>query len=328
MRSATDDRASDRLRIAASSAVVLLLGACSQESVLQFEPGPEPGVPMVEGLARYEDRDHDGTPGAGDVLVVPFSTNVVLRGASVLDFALPVSGDSFGTSASLTQGPAANELTILLGDGASLKTRQAFDPDSADVHAASGIDLQAVLAPDAIENPVDGLDAQASAPIDVVPGFVDSGQRLGNDPTRAVVLADLDGDGDLDLVEGNFGRPSRTWFNDGSGSYPATAARELDTGSTRALLLIDADGDADLDLLVGNAAPEADELWRNDGVGSLALVQLFGTCDTWAFAAADLDGDGDPDLVAADGSAPNVVWENRDGLYFFREELSDASTCP
>jgi hypothetical protein len=329
MRSARDEaRAVDRLRIAAGSAVALLLVACTGESALQFDPGFGPGTPLVAGVARYEDRDLDGAPGAPDVLVVPFTTGVVLRGASVLDFALPVVGDSFGTGATLTQGPAANEVTIVLGDGASLKTRQVYDPATADLHAASGIDLQAVLAPDAIENPVDGSDAAASSPIDVAPGFVDSGQRLGNDPTRAVALGDLDGDGDLDQVEGNFGRPSRAWLNDGSGIYPAAAARELGTSSTRALLLLDVDGDADLDLLVGNAAPEADELWRNDGAGALELAQVFGACDTWAFAAADLDGDGDPDLVAADGEAPNVVWENREGLFFFREELSDESTCP
>ena len=316
-----------RHRLVAGTAVVLLSGACSRESALQFDPSV-PGVPNVAGVARYEDRDLDGAPGAGDVLVVPFSTRVVLRGASALDFVLPAGDDFLGVDATLAHGPDANELTITLGDGASLKTRQAFDQLTADLHPASGIDLQPALAPDAIENPVDGSDAQASAPIDIAPGFVDSRQRLGNDPTHAVALGDLDGDRDLDLVEGNFGRPSRVWLNDGSGSYPAAAARELGTGSARALLLLDVDGDADLDLLVGNAAPEADELWRNDGTGALELRQVFGAWDTWAFAAGDLDGDGDPDLIVADGQAPNVVWENRDGLFFFREEPSDESTCP
>jgi hypothetical protein len=52
--------------------------------------------------------------------------------------------------------------------------------------------------------------------------FIDSGQRLGNSHTKAVLLVDLDGDGDLDAVvtrQSTFRTRPQIYLNDGSGSF-------------------------------------------------------------------------------------------------------------
>ena len=50
--------------------------------------------------------------------------------------------------------------------------------------------------------------------------------------TRALVLADLDGDGDLDLVSGNDSAiKDRAWFNDGTGRFTDGGQFRLDESS-------------------------------------------------------------------------------------------------
>jgi len=70
--------------------------------------------PVVSGLARYLDANTNGINDAGDKLVVPFDQTVSINSAETSDFALPVSGDSFGSGGSVSAGPAINEITITI----------------------------------------------------------------------------------------------------------------------------------------------------------------------------------------------------------------------
>ena len=67
------------------------------------------------------------------------------------------------------------------------------------------------------------------------------------------VLADLDGDGDLDLLVNSLGGGTRVFFNDGHGQF----TEKTDTGLARrfgatSMALADVEGDGDLDLYVTN----------------------------------------------------------------------------
>ena len=75
----------------------------------------------------------------------------------------------------------------------------------------------------------------------------------GQDSTGAV-FADIDGDGDLDLIVNSFGNGPRVFENDGRGRFKeatASAGTAAKTGGT-SLALADPDGDGDLDLYVVN----------------------------------------------------------------------------
>jgi len=71
--------------------------------------------------------------------------------------------------------------------------------------------------------------------------------------STGVVLADIDGDGDLDLLVNGLGAGTRVFLNDGHGKFVERTDSGLarDSGA-RTLALADIDGDGDLDLYVAN----------------------------------------------------------------------------
>jgi hypothetical protein len=140
-------------------------------------------------------------------------------------------------------------------------------------------------------------------------------------------LGDLDGDGDLDLVEGGGDGTFRYFENTGSASSPAYIARTgaadplngQDVGRDSAPALADLDGDGDLDLVAGGYDGTF-RYFENTGTStSPAFVQRTGAAnplngeDLGAIAwptLGDLDGDGDRDLVAGKLDGTLAYFEN------------------
>ncbi len=126
---------------------------------------------------------------------------------------------------------------------------------------------------------------------------------VGSYETIALALGDIDRDGDLDLVVGNFstaGSQSRLYLNHGTGTFTDATATQMPVGSypTFALALGDVDRDGDLDLVVGNLGQQS-RLYRNDGTGTFtdATARLpVSNEQVYALAFGDADGDGDLDL--------------------------------
>ena len=71
---------------------------------------------------------------------------------------------------------------------------------------------------------------------------------LDRETTYATEIADLDGDGDLDIAVGNDMAPSYVLLNDGGGRF-VRGSTFGGLSSVRSLTLADIDGDGDVDIL-------------------------------------------------------------------------------
>ncbi|MGI9258285.1 MAG: FG-GAP repeat domain-containing protein [Gammaproteobacteria bacterium] len=125
-------------------------------------------------------------------------------------------------------------------------------------------------------------------------------------PTQDLELVDVDADGDLDVVVANEAQ-NRLFLNNGGRLVDATIdrmpAREDETREIRAA---DVDGDGDPDLLVANVSFVApwsrqDRLLLNDGEGFFVDADPSALPaddrDHFSIQAADLDADGDLDVI-------------------------------
>ncbi len=142
-----------------------------------------------------------------------------------------------------------------------------------------------------------------------------------DDDTQDVALADLDGDGDLDLLLANEAPPSRLLLNDGRGRFADRPERlELRVPlETRQAHVFDATGDGRPDVLLLNLTSNAGR-WDKDPQARLLVNDGRGvfrdetagrlppnTFSVWEGAVLDFDRDGDRDVVVGAIRVPGFV---------------------
>ncbi|MDH3685433.1 MAG: FG-GAP-like repeat-containing protein [Myxococcales bacterium] len=127
--------------------------------------------------------------------------------------------------------------------------------------------------------------------------------------TAAATFGDLDRDGDLDVVLGNWSRWQRHERSQnalllrGDDGFELRPLEGEMVGETLSALLTDLDGDDDLDLVLGNDFDQPDAIYHGDGAGGLtpigADVIPHTTETTMSITSADLDNDLTPELYLA-----------------------------
>jgi hypothetical protein len=188
------------------------------------------------------------------------------------------------------------------------------------------IDASARLPTDDVSNALAVIDLNGDGAPDILTGNVGTDRVLINDGeahfrdatrerwpqsgtsrTQDIELADVDGDGDLDVIVANEGQ-NELFVNDNGRLVDETTSRlpELQDES-REIRAVDVDGDADLDLVVANVTflmdvTAQDLLLLNDGTGAFTVAAgdrfAEDARSNFTIQVTDLDADGDPDILA------------------------------
>lgn len=160
--------------------------------------------------------------------------------------------------------------------------------------------------------------------------------------SMGAVAADFDNDGFVDLFVNNFG-PNRLYRNNGDGTFSDVTQSAAVAGQDQlgaGACFVDIDGDGLLDLYVGNYVkspieenrtrtvdgfpsypgpldfePESDFLYSNLGDGTFSDISVRSGISALAttsmgIIAADLDNDGDADIVVVNDVERNLFFEN------------------
>ncbi len=135
----------------------------------------------------------------------------------------------------------------------------------------------------------------------------------------SVEVADIDGDGDLDIAGVAYDAGLVSWWENvnGTGGNWAEHSVAVNVAGARTVDLVDMDNDGDVDVLA--AAFLADEInwWENTAGTGLNWTEhgvASGINGAFGVVAGDLDNDGDLDVAGTLNLADQVMWwENTDG---------------
>ena len=136
------------------------------------------------------------------------------------------------------------------------------------------------------------------------------------DGVRSIYPADIDNDGDMDILAGATICDDVAWFeNDGSENFTEITIDDnyLDPIS---VFVADIDGDGDMDVVAGSSGSNTIDWWENDGSENFSkhTVSSFNVSSLYV---VDIDGDGDLDVVAASSSYNDIAWWSNNGSGVF-----------
>lgn len=137
-------------------------------------------------------------------------------------------------------------------------------------------------------------------------------------------IADLDGDGDLDILIANEHRPNILLINNGKGKFSNESTRRIPqvAHDSEDIGIADFDRDGDLDIVVVSEDDKTNELYLNNGNGTFSdagdRIPVTGTSNS--VVVFDINTDGAPDILIGNNGQNKILIN--DGKGNFRDETA------
>ncbi len=278
----------------------------------------------------------------GDIDVVTVLSNYPNPGA--LCVLLNNGNGTFGAPSSYSLG-AADPLSVfgadLDGDGDIDMATAHNEPGTSHLvimkNNGSGVfSLYASYAPAVLGQDISGGDFDLDGDIDLVMGdswgsypcvlvMLNNGNGNFSGPhaystgfhTRGLAAADVENDGDIDIVVSDNASSISVLYNDGEGNFP-TLGVNATTSNPNGLYVNDFNGDGYADIATASYAGSNVQVLLNNGNGTFGSAAGYNTGSyTRRIIGGDYDGDGDIDLSVSVNGADSVavILNNGNGTY-------------
>ena len=138
------------------------------------------------------------------------------------------------------------------------------------------------------------------------------------DGAKSVFVADMDGDGDLDILSASYDDNTIAWYENDGAANPSWTAADIATTANGAVSVIaaDMDGDGDLDIISASGLDDTIAWYENDGAANPSWTKAViatSADNPRSVFAADMDGDGDMDILSASYDDDTIAWYENDG---------------
>lgn len=122
--------------------------------------------------------------------------------------------------------------------------------------------------------------------------------RVASAANMVVAAADLDKDGDLELLTTGLSIPISLWKNNGNGQFEHVLVADRPVAYRHSTVFCDVDGDGDKDIVIA-CVGHPNEIWRNEGNLQFALDagSPLGEGNYATVVVSDLNADGRPDIL-------------------------------
>ena len=150
------------------------------------------------------------------------------------------------------------------------------------------------------------------------PSWTASDIATSADGARSVFAADLDNDGDMDLISASANDNTIAWYENDGAVNPSWTAADISTSASApfSVFVADMDNDGDLDIVSASINNDAIAWYENNGAAnpSWTAVDIATSADAaTSVSVADMDNDGDMDIISASINDDAIAWYENDG---------------